>query len=351
MSDQALATDYPSFPGASGPSWNYPLTLNLYNVDNSGANPPQPGTLIATRTQTFALPWKPTPDPSCSPSTWWRASDGNCYSGLGFLATFDFTGTTVPNQIIYGLAFNTSAFGANPVGVPGPYDSLNAELAVVPPTTGSNPLPDTAFLNSPDAPYYNDGGSGGTGTFRRDPSTTPTPSTTWAPYSGAISFEVAVSDLAVTKNGPAIVPAGSNISYSVTVTNNGGSDAQSVTLTDPLPAGTTFVSESQGSGPAFLCANPSAGGTGSVSCTIATLASGASATFTLVFNVNANAAGTTLNNTATVSSPTNDPVPGNNSSTSTANVITQSQVPTFSPLSLLMLALAVSLIAVMRLRL
>ncbi|HSY47903.1 MAG TPA: DUF11 domain-containing protein [Thermoanaerobaculia bacterium] len=351
MSDWAAAADYPSFPGSSGPTWSYPLTLNLYNVDNSGGNPPQPGTLIATRTQTFAIPWRPPNDPTCPTKTNYRASDGNCYGGLAFLVTFDFTGTTVPNQVIFGLAFNTSTFGANPVGSPGPYDSLNAGVAQVSPTIGTNPFPGNAFLNSPDNSGYNDGGSGGTGTFRRDPSTTPTPSTTWAPYSGAISFEVAVADVAVTKSGPAIVPAGSNISYSVTVTNNGGSDAQSVTLTDPLPAGTTFVSESQGSGPAFICTNPSVGATGSVSCTIATLASGASAAFTLVFNVNANAAGTTLNNTATVSSPTNDPVPGNNSATSTANVIPASQVPTFSTLSLMMLALAVSLIAVMKLRL
>ena len=55
MSDWALASDYPSFPGSSGPTWNHPLTLNLYNVDNSGPNP-APGTLIATRTQTFAIP-------------------------------------------------------------------------------------------------------------------------------------------------------------------------------------------------------------------------------------------------------------------------------------------------------
>ena len=37
--------------------------------------------------------------------------------------------------------------------------------------------------------------------------------------------------------------------------------------------------------------------------------------------------------------------------TSTANVITAAQLPTFSPLSLMLLVLAVSLIAVMKLRL
>src|SRR5882724_5129030 len=115
MSDWALAADYPSFPGSSGPSWSHPLTLNLYSVDNSGANP-APGPLIATRTQTFPIPWRPPADPTCPGGTAWRASDGNCYSGLAFTVAFDFTGTTVPNQIIYGLAFNTQTWGPNPIG-------------------------------------------------------------------------------------------------------------------------------------------------------------------------------------------------------------------------------------------
>jgi uncharacterized repeat protein (TIGR01451 family) len=351
MSDWSVASAYPTFPGANGPTWNHPITLNLYNVDNGGTNPPQAGSLIATRTQTFAIPWRPEADPTCSDPTRWRASDGNCYGGLAFQITFDFTGTTVPNQIVYGVAMNTQTFGANPIGSPGPYDGLNFGMAQVPPAIGSNPLPDTAFLNSPDAAGYNDGGSGGTGTFRRDPSTAPTPSNSWLPFSGAISFQVADADLAVTKSGPSTVTAGNNIAYTVTVTNNGSTDAQGVTLTDTLPAGTTFVSESQGSGPAFNCTNPSVGGTGSVSCTIATLPNGASATFTLTFNVNANVAGgTVLSNTASVSSTTNDPIASNNSGTSTATVLASTLVPTLSQYSLLLLAFAVALIGAMKMR-
>jgi len=30
MSDWALASDYPTYPGAMGPSWNHPITFNLY---------------------------------------------------------------------------------------------------------------------------------------------------------------------------------------------------------------------------------------------------------------------------------------------------------------------------------
>ncbi len=180
MSDWALASDYPTFPGSTGPTWSHPLTLNLYNVDNSGANP-VPGTLIATRTQMVAIPWRPPADPTCPGGTGWRASDGNCYSGLAFTVTFDFTGTSVPSQVIYGLAFNTQTWGYSPIGTPGPYVSLNFGLSDQPPTVGSNPFPDTAYWNTQTGGYYADGGAGGVRIFRRD--------TNWTPYSGAISFE------------------------------------------------------------------------------------------------------------------------------------------------------------------
>jgi hypothetical protein len=180
MSDWALAADYPSFPGSSGPTWNHPLTLNLYNVDNSGPNP-APGALIATRTQTFAIPWRPPADPTCPGGTAWRASDGNCYSGLAFTVVFDFTGTAVPNQIIYGVAFNTQTWGYHPIGAPGPYVSLNFGLAQLPPAVGTNPFPDTAYWNTQTAGNYADGGAAGVGIFRRD--------TNWTPFSGAATFE------------------------------------------------------------------------------------------------------------------------------------------------------------------
>ena len=176
MSDWALASDY----GSSSPTWSYPLTLNLYNVNNSGPNP-EPGALIATRTNTFAIPWRPPANPNCSGNDW-KASDNNCYAGLAFTISFDFSGVVVPNQIIYGLLFNTTTWGPNPTGVPGPYESLNFGLADVPPSIGTNPLPDTAYWNTETASDYADGGKAGVGIFRQD--------TAWTPYSGAITFNV-----------------------------------------------------------------------------------------------------------------------------------------------------------------
>jgi hypothetical protein len=163
MSDWALASTYRS----TNPTWQYPLTFSLYNVDTTGTNP-EPGTLIASRTQTFDIPWRPEASDGCG--TAWLAADGGCYNGFAFTVTFDFTGVSVPNQIIYGLSFNTADYGAVPNHTAGPYNSLNFGLAVVPPSVGSNPLPNTAYWS----------GDGGTGTFRQD--------TNWAPYSGAVSF-------------------------------------------------------------------------------------------------------------------------------------------------------------------
>jgi uncharacterized repeat protein (TIGR01451 family) len=144
--------------------------------------------------------------------------------------------------------------------------------------------------------------------------------------SSTATASVATSaDVSVTKTGPAAVAAGGNISYTITVTNNGTSDAQAVSVTDAIPANTTFVSAAQNSGPAFTLSTPPAGGTGTFTASTAVLTAGASATFTLVVNVNSGAAvGTAITNTASVATATSDPNPANNSSSSTATVATGS---------------------------
>src|SRR5204862_4951553 len=71
----------------------------------------------------------------------------------------------------------------------------------------------------------------------------------------------------------------------------------------------------------WTCTTPAAGSTGTVSCTTATLASGATATFTLVVQVSPAAPdGSTIANTATVSSITFDPNLANNTATATTAV-------------------------------
>src|ERR1700731_4165936 len=97
------------------------------------------------------------------------------------------------------------------------------------------------------------------------------------------------SDLSVSKTGPNGATANSDVTYTIEVTNFGPDDSDTATLYDPLPAGTTFVSMTQNSGPTWSCTNPGA------------------------------APGTFINNTATVSTAT-DPNDENNSGTATTVV-------------------------------
>lgn len=125
------------------------------------------------------------------------------------------------------------------------------------------------------------------------------------------------ADLALTKTSPATVIPGASVTYTLTLVNNGPSDAQGVSLADTLPTGLTFVSQEQTSGPAFTLTNPGNG----IQNTIATLPVGASATFNVVASAGASlTGGTTLVNSASASSSTSDPDPANNSDSTTITV-------------------------------
>lgn len=129
------------------------------------------------------------------------------------------------------------------------------------------------------------------------------------------------ADLAVTKSAsPDIATADSNLTYTIQVTNVGPDNADSATLADTIPGGTTFVSLDAPAG--WNCSTPNVGDTGAVNCTDdVSLAVNAIQTFMLVVHVDASAApGTFINNTATVSSATPDPNDENNSATA-SNIV------------------------------
>jgi uncharacterized repeat protein (TIGR01451 family) len=131
------------------------------------------------------------------------------------------------------------------------------------------------------------------------------------------------ADVSVTKTTTAdTVLAGNTITYTITVANAGPDVAQTVALSDLVPANTTFVSDMQTSGPVFSLSSPAAGGTGTISGTLNALASGASASFTVVLLVSPGTPnGASIVNTANVTDITNDPNLANNSQTVTTGVL------------------------------
>ncbi len=120
-----------------------------------------------------------------------------------------------------------------------------------------------------------------------------------------VTIQACNADLAITKTVSNSTPlVGSNVTFTLSVLNNGASPATGVTVNDLLPSGYTYVSDN-GSG---------AYNSNSGVWTIGNLA--VSATVTLQITATVRATGIYAN-TATVTGGQNDPTPGNNSSTIT----------------------------------
>src|SRR6185369_4986057 len=138
----------------------------------------------------------------------------------------------------------------------------------------------------------------------------------------------AQADLEVSKtDSPDPVLAGNNITYTVNFVNNGPGSATSVTVTDAVPANTTFVSAVVTTGTGWTPTAPAVGGTGNVVFSKAAVAPSETAVFTIVVKVNANtASGATITNSATAAATTADPTPGNNTGTATTTVATSADL-------------------------
>ena len=198
----------------------------------------------------------------------------------------------------------TCPLGTAQVGVA--YNSLLAATGGTPsytfsisPTPGSLPpglslVPATGLLI---------GTPTGTGTFPFGASVLDSASGT-ASNSCSITVAAAAANVSIAKSGPATVAPNTNITYNMVVTNTGASLAANVTVTDVLPAGTTYVSATPAP------AGSSCSGTTTVSCSLGTLAANGVATVVLVVRSPSTAG--TVSNSATVSSTPNT---GNNTST------------------------------------
>jgi uncharacterized repeat protein (TIGR01451 family) len=125
--------------------------------------------------------------------------------------------------------------------------------------------------------------------------------------STATTAIVAQADLGITKTGPLTASVGTNISYMITVTNNGPLAATNTFVNDPTPAGVTFVSNSG------ACSGP-------FPCALGTLASGTTAVITSTYAIPANYSSPTVSNAANVSSSTLDTNTANNAATASTTI-------------------------------
>lgn len=162
----------------TGDTFTHPITANIYAVNNS-TSPPTPGPLLATETVTQTIPYRPSGDPSCpavpsqgvpAGAQWFNPrapNGGQCQNSISTVLSFDswtFTGSsTLPDQVIWTVAFNTTHFGYKPIGQgaacfsgPGgcPYDSLNVGVMSYPgaPYAGFDVDEDEAFISTGEPP-------------------------------------------------------------------------------------------------------------------------------------------------------------------------------------------------------
>lgn len=252
-----------------GATFSEPITLNIYNVGPATANGPSTvGSLIASDTQTFNIPYRPSADPTdCSTAPdngnqWYDTALATCFNGYLTNIEFSFGHVVLPNNVIYGIAYNTSDWGAAPYGEATAchsssggcgYDSLNVGVSQEPtaPSVGSDPYQGTIYQDIVNAGYENDycdGGAAGINVFRIDeptgyPTSNGTNDNCWSvnyPTTGSPWYIPAVEFNAVNNSAPSItslasgsVVAGVPFSFTITTT---GVPAPAITVTR-LPKG------------------------------------------------------------------------------------------------------------------
>jgi hypothetical protein len=164
-----------------------PITLNIYNPPTTGMY--VPGSPIVSVTQTFFIPYRPSADNvNCTGADlgeWYDKPSKTCFNGLANNISFDIDPhVTLPDSVVFGIAYNTSTAGYTPYGVATAcyvssggcgYDSLNVGLSQDPTdvSEGSDPNTGTVWWNTSTPANYCDAGAHGSDFFRLDSPSTP----------------------------------------------------------------------------------------------------------------------------------------------------------------------------------
>jgi hypothetical protein len=132
----------------SGSTFPQAITFNIY--DSTGS------TLLASSTPTFSIPYRPSASPKCSgpdAGKWYSPSLKTCFNGFYNEVTFNFSGVRLPDNVVYGIEYNTRDYGPGATGVAGPADSLNVALVNEDLTAGSDTSPASLWEEHSGGPF------------------------------------------------------------------------------------------------------------------------------------------------------------------------------------------------------
>ncbi|MDB4549140.1 DUF5011 domain-containing protein [Akkermansiaceae bacterium] len=127
MVNFAQAASWPQLAEENSEGYFHPLTLTIYRVLGDDLF------LVTEKTQDVLIPWRPA-----------TLDDGGeyPYGGRAFRARFNFTEEKfLAGNLALVISYNTSQGGPAPLGVAGPYDSLNVALNGDTPLVGSDDNP------------------------------------------------------------------------------------------------------------------------------------------------------------------------------------------------------------------
>jgi len=212
------------------------------------------------------------------------------------------TGVTLTDDLPSAVTYQSDDAGCTLTG-----GTLTCEL-------GSVPAGDTTVVNVVVRP---DPGSEGTITNIGSVTAASPDDPNTADNSATEDTEVLASaDLSLTNSdSPDPVAVGSNLTYVLTATNAGPSDATDVTLTDALPSTVVFANAT-GAACSISGQNPDGTG-GTVSCSLGSLPAGSNLTVSIAVSVTASGS---ITNTASVAGAENDPDAADNEATTTTTV-------------------------------